>query len=113
MNEAAKAFLTVEAFAGVAGCAAIVWFIVNGMRVIIGFYRKWVFVVESFLVVCVAQAITWDQLSLARVLLIVANTFLLAFAASGAQETFAHGATTPTGKAYSGRRYRWFESWFT
>jgi hypothetical protein len=107
------ALLTEAAFATLASAATLVWLIVNGIRVFLGFYRKWLFVLISFLAVAAMQAITSADFTVGRILLILGNTFLLAFTASGAQETLAHAAT-PVGSApYSAKKYKWFDSWFT
>jgi hypothetical protein len=101
-----------SAFTTLAGSAALVWAIVNGIRTFIGFYKKWLILVVSFLVTLAALSFSTFSWSLQPILLVIGNTFLLAFTAAGAQETITKGGAAPEGEEQGGRTYRWFESWF-
>ena len=99
-------------FATLAGSSGLVWVIVNGIRVFIGFYKKWLILFISFLVTLGALSLSKFELSLQSALLVIGNTFLLAFTAAGAQETITKGGSEPKTTETGGSGYTWFQSWF-
>lgn len=107
--DAAKQFFDTSVFATAAGTASLVWCIVNGIRIYTGFYRKWMVLGVSAVVVFGTNAILtgFDQF-----LVSIGNVFLVAFTATGAQETVV-GAAAPGGATQQGKKeYHWFDSWF-
>ncbi|MBV8457243.1 MAG: hypothetical protein JO122_11585 [Acetobacteraceae bacterium] len=87
--------------------------IVNGIRGFLQFYRKWLFLLISFLVVFAFHFPSGLPFSVGQCLLIVGNSILLAFTAAGAQETIANGAN-PAGGTQQGReKYTWGQSWLS
>jgi hypothetical protein len=99
-------------FATLAGSSGLVWVIVNGIRVFIGFYKKWLILLISFLVTIGALGFSTFTWSLQSILLVIGNTFLLAFTAAGAQETITRGGSKPTADEQGQVRFRWWDSWF-
>lgn len=112
IQSAAQQFFSGDSLAALSGSSAFVWIIVNGIRKFLSFYRKWVILVVSLLVVVAFHSASNLELDLGQILLGIGNTFLLAFTAAGAQETLVHAAE-PAAAAQQGQaQYHWFQSWF-
>jgi hypothetical protein len=101
-------------FASLAGTAAFVYFVVNGVRVYFGIYRKWLpLLVSGLTVLAFHVGGSFSIWRLDQILLAVGNTFLIALTATGAQETGAH-ANTPIKTDQQGRsKFGWKDSWFS
>jgi hypothetical protein len=112
VQEVAQQFFNGDSVAALSGSSAFVWMVVNGIRVFIGFYRKWLFLLLSFAVVISFHSTSSLSLDMGQILLVIGNTFLLAFTAAGAQETLVHAASSVEGEEHGRRQYRGFESWF-
>ena len=106
-----KEFFPVDAFATLAGAAIFVWVIVNGIRMFFGFYRKWLVLLISFILIAANALLAKGPFGLQQALLLVGNTFLLALTSVGLNESVARGSEEPRAREYGANR-NFFSSWF-
>jgi uncharacterized membrane protein YphA (DoxX/SURF4 family) len=107
-----KDFFQASTFASLAAAAAFVWIVVNGIRVFFGFYKKWVALVISFMVVATNVWLAGEHIGAQQVLLLIGNAFLLALTSIGLNEAVARGGEPPKTDQYSLAKRRFISSWF-
>jgi hypothetical protein len=112
MTMMGKEFFSPATFASLAAAAIFVYIVVNGIRVFFGFYRKWLVLLVSLIVIGANAFLAEGLFGLQQALLVVGNTFLLALTSVGLNETVAKGAEPPRADEYGAQKRTFFGTWF-
>jgi hypothetical protein len=108
-------FMNATELTSFAGGALAAWVITNGIRVFLGFDRKWLILVVSIVIVFLFAGWVRQETAIAQVqqiFLALVNSLLLAFAAVGLNETIARGSEAPKAIAHGQEKQSWIRSWF-
>ena len=106
-------FLGVSEMATFSGATFGAWAITNGSRVFLSFYRKWLVLLASIIMVFLFtqwHLLEWQPM-VQNVVLALVNSVLVAFAAVGLNETVARGGEAPKAVEH-GFNKNWINSWF-
>lgn len=105
-------FFSTESVLVFSSATAIVWVTVNAIRYFFGFYRRWLFLIISALVMAAGFSMSGLPLELVQGFVSIVNTLLLALSAAGFNETMAKGLKATSSEDYGRARSKFVSSWF-
>src|SRR5262245_7973207 len=95
-------FIQPQSFLTISGSAVFVWLVSGGVRYFFGFFRKWMPLLISAVVIGLVRLTIPASSAFTSIegLVLVGNIFLLAFTAVGLNETVSRGAEAPQTDAH-------------
>lgn len=107
-------FIQPQSFLSLSGSAVFVWLVSGGIRYFLGFFRKWLPLAVSALVLILIR-LTGETASAFTVvdgLVLTGNIFLLAFTAVGLNETISRGTERADTEEHGETARAFLRSWF-
>jgi hypothetical protein len=105
-------FIQPQSLFTLSGSAVLVWLVSGGLRYFLGFFRKWVPLLVSAVVVILVRMTALAPFSSIEGMVLVGNIFLLAFTAVGLNETISRGAEKPRSDEHGEGKRVFLGSWF-